>query len=104
MIRRPPRSTLFPYTTLFPSPPPHAPPADPRAPRRLPHGQVDEGARARRQAVDRERRQRALRVAEVADQEPEREEGAEPGQQAAEQDRSPDPGAEPPGQVGDLQQ
>src|SRR2546422_6274582 len=27
MIRRPPRSTLFPYTTLFRSPPPAAPPA-----------------------------------------------------------------------------
>src|SRR5256885_9514620 len=26
MIRRPPRSTLFPYTTLFRSPPPHAHP------------------------------------------------------------------------------
>src|SRR2546425_2690843 len=26
MIRRPPRSTLFPYTTLFRSPPPHAQP------------------------------------------------------------------------------
>src|SRR5947209_13419434 len=27
MIRRPPRSTLFPYTTLFRSPPPRPPPA-----------------------------------------------------------------------------
>src|SRR5258708_23885793 len=27
MIRRPPRSTLFPYTTLFRSPPPPPPPA-----------------------------------------------------------------------------
>src|SRR5438477_3965772 len=27
MIRRPPRSTLFPYTTLFRSPPDHAQPA-----------------------------------------------------------------------------
>src|SRR6266581_3892021 len=35
MIRRPPRSTLFPYTTLFrsgPSRPPRAPPASWRAP------------------------------------------------------------------------
>src|SRR3712207_7334476 len=30
MIRRPPRSTLFPYTTLFRSPPP-----PPRSPRRM---------------------------------------------------------------------
>src|SRR2546422_10247310 len=29
MIRRPPRSTLFPYTTLFRSPPPRARPALP---------------------------------------------------------------------------
>src|SRR3712207_9275404 len=31
MIRRPPRSTLFPYTTLFRSPPPHTapPPSQP---------------------------------------------------------------------------
>src|SRR3712207_9188190 len=28
MIRRPPRSTLFPYTTLFRSPPRHGPGAD----------------------------------------------------------------------------
>src|SRR5215210_8204009 len=32
MIRRPPRSTLFPYTTLFRSPP--APPRPPRTPSR----------------------------------------------------------------------
>src|SRR3712207_6874921 len=31
MIRRPPRSTLFPYTTLFRSPARAAPPADRRA-------------------------------------------------------------------------
>src|SRR3982750_1250381 len=31
MIRRPPRSTLFPYTTLFRSPPPARAPAPPRA-------------------------------------------------------------------------
>src|SRR2546426_7105768 len=40
MIRRPPRSTLFPYTTLFrspPQPPPPRPPRDPAArPRRRP--------------------------------------------------------------------
>src|SRR6478609_10198744 len=39
MIRRPPRSTLFPYTTLFRSPRPGAPPAgrgQPRAPRPRP--------------------------------------------------------------------
>src|SRR3712207_7494072 len=36
MIRRPPRSTLFPYTTLFRSLPPRLPPryATPRSPRR----------------------------------------------------------------------
>src|SRR3712207_7352616 len=31
MIRRPPRSTLFPYTTLFRSPPPSSSPARPTA-------------------------------------------------------------------------
>src|SRR5215467_15752188 len=35
MIRRPPRSTLFPYTTLFRSPP-HPPCPAPRRVRRLP--------------------------------------------------------------------
>src|SRR5947199_6577423 len=29
MLRRPPRSTLFPYTTLFRSPPPRPPPPPP---------------------------------------------------------------------------
>src|SRR3712207_7934335 len=33
MIRRPPRSTLFPYTTLFRSPVPHAPDRPARHPR-----------------------------------------------------------------------
>src|SRR5947208_8194971 len=33
MIRRPPRSTLFPYTTLFRSPPAARPRASPAAPR-----------------------------------------------------------------------
>src|SRR5260370_18489522 len=32
MIRRPPRSTLFPYTTLFRSRPPRAAPGSPRPP------------------------------------------------------------------------
>src|SRR5690348_17895727 len=32
MIRRPPRSTLFPYTTLFRSPPPPPPPPLPPPP------------------------------------------------------------------------
>src|SRR2546427_4253446 len=32
MIRRPPRSTLFPYTTLFRSHAPHPPDSDPRPP------------------------------------------------------------------------
>src|SRR2546426_3458889 len=36
MIRRPPRSTLFPYTTLFRSPPGRLPPAAPRG--RRPRG------------------------------------------------------------------
>src|SRR3712207_7689697 len=49
MIRRPPRSTLFPYTTLFRSPDPldphplsrHPVPArPPRRPRRVPEGVV----------------------------------------------------------------
>src|SRR5256885_3048174 len=50
MIRRPPRSTLFPYTTLFRSPlphhlRPHAPPLPPaRAPVGRPHrGEADGG-------------------------------------------------------------
>src|SRR2546427_8250634 len=38
MIRRPPRSTLFPYTTLFRSPPSHADPADSRVRDRLVRG------------------------------------------------------------------
>src|SRR2546427_12942759 len=33
MIRRPPRSTLFPYTTLFRSPPPPPPTPSPSPPR-----------------------------------------------------------------------
>src|SRR2546430_12506956 len=36
MIRRPPRSTLFPYTTLFRSPPCTAPPLSSRKSRRTP--------------------------------------------------------------------
>src|SRR3989442_7392501 len=40
MIRRPPRSTLFPYTTLFRS---HAAPA----PQRVPHGADGRAGRAR---------------------------------------------------------
>jgi len=73
------------------------------APAGLPHRQVDGGGQPRHQAVDGERSQRAVRVAEVADQEPEREVGADKGQRAAEQHLSPDPGAERPGQVRDLQ-
>src|SRR3712207_7203920 len=45
MIRRPPRSTLFPYTTLFRSPGPHAPHAEGDAARAelrsLLHGRQD---------------------------------------------------------------
>src|SRR5690349_22295387 len=41
MIRRPPRSTLFPYTTLFRSP------ADPRAPRRRARARARPAAWAR---------------------------------------------------------
>src|SRR3712207_8620352 len=49
MIRRPPRSTLFPYTTLFRSPPssPCGGPAASRAARALPPGRP---SRARRPA------------------------------------------------------
>src|SRR5690348_17786902 len=43
MIRRPPRSTLFPYTTLFRSPE-HG--ALPPLPRRAPLRDVDDGGRA----------------------------------------------------------
>src|SRR6266567_9016524 len=48
MIRRPPRSTLFPYTTLFRSPPPPAPGADLlcRASSRLAEALEDQGADA----------------------------------------------------------
>src|SRR2546430_3722194 len=47
MIRRPPRSTLFPYTTLFrsPTPPPGAPPSGPAAERS--RGPARRGARPR---------------------------------------------------------
>src|SRR6266511_5292205 len=48
MIRRPPRSTLFPYTTLFrpPAPPPaHARMATPVAPARVRHPGGDRGDR-----------------------------------------------------------
>src|SRR5260370_16878666 len=56
MIRRPPRSTLFPYTTLFRSPPsasrtPPAPPFPPRrrsAAARRPGSPAANGRRARR--------------------------------------------------------
>src|SRR5258707_1444977 len=62
MIRRPPRSTLFPYTTLFRSHPPLPGPALPglRGPaeRRDP-GQAAEGARRRGEA-DQRLRQHAL--------------------------------------------
>src|SRR2546422_5627942 len=40
MIRRPPRSTLFPYTTLFRSPP--GPQRDPDRPRRAPRAGAGE--------------------------------------------------------------
>src|SRR5260221_5337906 len=49
MIRRPPRSTLFPYTTLFRS---HQPP-DPRALRHRGPGQDRSHARAHRPVVER---------------------------------------------------
>src|SRR2546426_5193415 len=45
MIRRPPRSTLFPYTTLFRSRPDPAEPRAPAAPRRA----IEAGRRHRRQ-------------------------------------------------------
>src|SRR5260221_8643450 len=48
MIRRPPRSTLFPYTTLFRSPRPHPDLAYPRLCRHRPtHGHRVGGARRR---------------------------------------------------------
>src|SRR3712207_8618897 len=58
MIRRPPRSTLFPYTTLFRSQP-LARPADQRLRerrRRVDHGAVQEPERADRQLRDVRRR------------------------------------------------
>src|SRR5256885_13027875 len=45
MIRRPPRSTLFPYTTLFRSLPPI--PNGPNTPRRLPRRQISRRPRSR---------------------------------------------------------
>src|SRR5260370_14127156 len=46
MIRRPPRSTLFPYTTLFRSPEPEAPkPPPPPPPPKLPRHQQAHGDR-----------------------------------------------------------
>src|SRR6266853_3884193 len=42
MIRRPPRSTLFPYTTLFRSPPRAGRPAPTPAPTSLPRGRRSE--------------------------------------------------------------
>src|SRR5258707_8585915 len=52
MIRRPPRSTLFPYTTLFRSPPRASWPAPSRAPRSRAGGgrSPTRGASARRSA------------------------------------------------------
>src|SRR3712207_7895831 len=52
MIRRPPRSTLFPYTTLFRSPAdPHPEQQDGEQERREQRGQAD-GAAARTHAAD----------------------------------------------------
>src|SRR2546426_7108132 len=45
MIRRPPRSTLFPYTTLFRSDEPSVPPRAPPAARVRPRGPVDDDGR-----------------------------------------------------------
>src|SRR5215203_6759433 len=42
MIRRPPRSTLFPYTTLFRSPWPRPPPCSPSCPCRSSGGRSEE--------------------------------------------------------------
>src|SRR3989442_8437575 len=48
MIRRPPRSTLFPYTTLFRSQNPRQGPRDQdRFPRDLRHGDLGDGRRSR---------------------------------------------------------
>src|SRR2546430_7591507 len=49
MIRRPPRSTLFPYTTLFRSDPDGGAPVHPGVPRQVDHHQV----RRRRDGTDR---------------------------------------------------
>src|SRR2546422_3306517 len=61
MIRRPPRSTLFPYTTLFRSPPRRA--AEPVEPHRNGRVQV-QGVEARRESRAR-RQPRLLRGAAV---------------------------------------
>src|SRR2546421_8589224 len=55
MIRRPPRSTLFPYTTLFRSPggPPGHAELAPRSGRRFPHGDAAVAAEVARDEADR---------------------------------------------------
>src|SRR3712207_7927622 len=69
MIRRPPRSTLFPYTTLFRSP--HPPPAEQPDPDRRGRRRQDRGGGGLRPAGGRRRR---ARVAEEH-----RGQGARPG-------------------------
>src|SRR3712207_8791459 len=62
MIRRPPRSTLFPYTTLFRS---AAPQVDPRLRGRLPDGVQLDAARAQARGAARRAAQRARSGAEL---------------------------------------
>src|SRR3712207_7114209 len=67
MIRRPPRSTLFPYTTLFRSLPAGVQPAAADDQRRRPayaQGQVRPRRGAAGHAVDRQARRRPLRSEE----------------------------------------
>src|SRR2546426_6582126 len=52
MIRRPPRSTLFPYTTLFRSPLHRCRPSRSREQHRLPEGAGDRGAQQRTDPVE----------------------------------------------------
>src|SRR2546425_8036720 len=61
MIRRPPRSTLFPYTTLFRS---HPVPREGRT-RHGPHGDRREGDRAREARSDERPGRRAAQVDQV---------------------------------------
>src|SRR3712207_7062733 len=64
MIRRPPRSTLFPYTTLFRSPA-ESPPPMAREKHDIPTGRVRRGAKIGRLAAGQTVRQMGTRAANL---------------------------------------